>query len=110
MPSVADLPHWNPLRRELLKWFDERVPGFAEGYVAAVDLVHRADFPARVHLVCHLVRDIYRYLPQALGDTSENKKGVEVYSNSSSSSSRTNTKRKPFNVPLIPPMLRLSMP
>jgi hypothetical protein len=79
MPLVADLPHWTPLRRELLKWFSERVPGFAEGYVAAVDLVHRADFPARVHLVCHLVRDIYRHLPQALGDTSKSSKGVEVY-------------------------------
>jgi hypothetical protein len=79
MASVEDSPYWTPLRRELLAWFNERVPGFADGYVAAVDLVHRAEFPARVHLVCHLVRDIYRDLPRALGDTSKKNSGVEVY-------------------------------
>ena len=71
--------HWTPLRRELLQWFNERVPGFADGYVAAVRLVHAGGFPARVHLVCHLVRDIYRDLPRALGDRSKKHRGIEVY-------------------------------
>jgi hypothetical protein len=67
------------LRRELLQWFKERVPGFADGYDAAVRLVHEAPFPARAHLVCHVVRDIYRELPTALGDTSQKQAGSSVY-------------------------------
>jgi hypothetical protein len=71
--------YWTPLRLELLQWFRERVPGFAEGYEAAARLVHEPTFPARVNLVCHLVRDIYRDLPRALRDTSEKNRGVDVY-------------------------------
>jgi len=59
--------YWTQLRRELVRWFDDRVPSFTEGYVAAVRLLHTPSFPARVHLVCHVVRDIYRNLPAALG-------------------------------------------
>jgi len=55
-------------RRELVRWFDDRAPSFTEGYIAAVRLLHTPSFPARVHLVCHVVRDIYRYLPATLGE------------------------------------------
>jgi len=79
MWSVEDSPHWTSLRRELKQWFSERAPGFADGYVAAVHLVHEGQFPAKVHLVCHLVRDIYRHLPSALGDKAKKSSGREVY-------------------------------
>ena len=65
-----DLPYWTAQRRELLRWISDRAPSFAEGYAAAVTLLHRPDFPARVHLICHIIRDIYRYLPAALGMSS----------------------------------------
>lgn len=60
-------PYWTQQRRELRQWFAERAPSFEEGYVAAVCLLHMPPFPARMHLICHLVRDIYRNLPAALG-------------------------------------------
>lgn len=59
--------YWTKQRRELVRWLDDRAPSFTDGYVAAVRLLHTPSFPARVHLVCHVVRDIYRYLPAALG-------------------------------------------
>lgn len=62
--------YWTRLRRELVRWLDDRAPSFTEGYVGAVRLLHMPSFPARVHLVCHVVRDIYRNLPAALGATS----------------------------------------
>jgi len=72
-------PYWTSERRELISWFDERAPTFTAGYVAAVTLLHSPGFPARVHLVCHLVRDIYRRLPEALGDNSGGSAPAEVY-------------------------------
>lgn len=60
-------PLWTKQRCELVQWLDDNAPTFTGGYVAAVRLVHQPTFPASVHLVCHLVRDIYRNLPTALG-------------------------------------------
>ena len=59
--------YWTKQRRELVQWLDDRAPSFTEGYVRAVRLLHTPTFPARVHLICHVVRDIYRQLPAALG-------------------------------------------
>jgi hypothetical protein len=59
--------YWTKQRRELVQWLDDRAPSFTEGYVGAVRLLHTPTFPARVHLICHVVRDIYRHLPTALG-------------------------------------------
>lgn len=59
--------HWTRKRRELAQWFDDRVPSFAIGYEGAVELLHMPTFPGRVHFVCHAVRDIYRFLPSAIG-------------------------------------------
>ncbi len=67
---VDDSRYWTPRRRELVQWFDDRAPSFSEGYRSAVQLLHAPRFPARVHLICHLVRDIYRHLPAALGEKS----------------------------------------
>lgn len=67
--------HWTDQRCELVQWLDGHAPSFTEGYVAAVQLLHTPSFPARVHLICHIVRDFYRYLPAALGMESESRPG-----------------------------------
>ncbi|MGA2621523.1 MAG: hypothetical protein ABSF26_28300 [Thermoguttaceae bacterium] len=75
-----DLPNWTQQRRELASWLDDRAPSFAQGYLAAIRLLYAPAFPARVHLVCHVVRDIYRYLPAALGSRQLSRRG-EVFPN-----------------------------
>lgn len=67
MHLLDNSPYWTKQRRELVRWFDDRAPSFTEGYVGAVRLLHTPSFPARVHLICHVVRDIYFYLPATLG-------------------------------------------
>lgn len=59
--------HWTTLRLELHRWFEDRAPSLAEGYEGAVELLHAPQFPGRIHFICHVVRDIYRLLPAALG-------------------------------------------
>lgn len=49
-------------RQELARWLHERVPSFEQRYLGALQLLNMRDFPGRVHLVCHIVRDIYRRL------------------------------------------------
>jgi hypothetical protein len=51
---------------ELLQWFKSEAPSLAEPYRAACILMSDRDFPARVHLICHIVRDIYAKLPEVL--------------------------------------------
>lgn len=46
--------------------------------MAAVRLLYETSFPARVHLICHLIRDIYRTLPAALGQKISSRP-VEVF-------------------------------
>ena len=67
MEPPEDFPYWTNRRRELLRWISDRAPSFTEGYIAAVTLLHCPAFPARVHLICHIIRDIYRNLPAVLG-------------------------------------------
>ena len=67
MNLLDNSAYWTKQRRELVRWLDDRAPSFTDGYVGAVRLLHTPSFPARMHLVCHVVRDIYRYLPAALG-------------------------------------------
>jgi hypothetical protein len=59
--------HWTRKRKELAQWFDDRVPSFVIGYEGAIELLYMPTFPGRVHFVCHVVRDIYRFLPSAIG-------------------------------------------
>ena len=70
MHLLDNSSYWTKQRCELVRWLDDRAPSFTEGYVGAVRLLHTPSFPARIHLVCHVVRDIYRYLPAALGGKS----------------------------------------
>jgi len=79
MAPERDSPPWTQVRRELHDWFTEQVPSLSEGYVAAVELVHRIHFPARVTLVCHLVRDVYVRVPKALGSKEKKIRPMEVY-------------------------------
>lgn len=53
----------NDLRDSLLAW---NAPQLAQAYEAAVALLGRADFPARRHLLAHLVRDIANRLPEVV--------------------------------------------
>jgi hypothetical protein len=64
---VLESSPWTPQRTELARWLRERAPSFEDGYVGAVRLLHMPSFPGRVHFICHVVRDIYRQLPAALG-------------------------------------------
>jgi len=67
---IDDSAYWTRPRCELIKWFEDRAPSFKEGYVGAVRLLYMPLFPARVHFICHAVRDIYRRLPTTLGEES----------------------------------------
>ena len=60
---VDNSPYWTRERREIAAWLNDHAPSFADGYEGAVQLLHTPALSARVHLICHLVRDIYRYLP-----------------------------------------------
>ncbi len=62
-----DSDRWTMLRKEVRQWFEDRAPSFVDGYCGAVELLHTQAFPARVHFICHAVRDIYRLLPATLG-------------------------------------------
>lgn len=61
--TVAD---WTQERAEIARWLSDYAPSFVDGYTSAVSLLYMPDFPARIHLICHLVRDFYRKLPRAL--------------------------------------------
>lgn len=67
-PSVwPDGAYWTQQRRDLIQWMKDRAPSFLQGYIGAVRLLYMPSFPARVHFICHAVRDIYFHLPAALG-------------------------------------------
>lgn len=59
-------PAWRPHQLQLLEWFSSEAPSLAAPYEAAVKLMNDVEFPARVHLICHIVRDIYSRLPEVL--------------------------------------------
>ncbi|MDI6448672.1 hypothetical protein [Anaerobaca lacustris] len=65
--TLGDEHYWTKQRRELIWWMEDQAPSFVEGYVGAVRLLYTPSFPARVHFICHVVRDIYRRLPSSLG-------------------------------------------
>ena len=71
-------PYWTRQRRDLIQWMKDRAPSFVQGYVGAVRLLYMPSFPARVHFICHAVRDIYSYLPAALG-TKRSPRPSEVF-------------------------------
>ena len=65
--ETADSQVWTRERTELLQWMRERAPTFAPAYEGAVKILFMRDLPGRVHMVCHVVRDIYDRLPLVLG-------------------------------------------
>ncbi len=58
-----------PRQQELLGWFDRNAPSLREPYEAAIRLLSDPSFPARVHLIAHLVRDIANRLPDVIEGT-----------------------------------------
>lgn len=75
-------PEWTIRRRELLKWFKSEAPSLAPGYEAAVQLLSMPAMPARVHLISHLVRDLYAKLPEVLNGEYRFKTYAEEIKNS----------------------------
>ncbi|MBL1217174.1 MAG: hypothetical protein D8M59_06715 [Planctomycetes bacterium] len=82
MPQPSDISHdshalqqaisfdgaiWTKQRSELRKWFEDRAPTLTDAYTGCVLLLYMPAFPARVHFICHAVRDIYVKLPASLG-------------------------------------------
>lgn len=60
---LPPLPH----QQELLDWFQKKAPHLREIYEAALLLVARPTFPARLYLVAHTAREIGNRLPDAIG-------------------------------------------
>ncbi len=78
--SIGDNAFWTRQRRELIRWMEDRAPSFVQGYIGAVLLLHMPSFPARVHFICHVVRDIYWKLPTIVGAKSK-QRPPEVFPN-----------------------------
>jgi hypothetical protein len=57
---------WTQERLRLRDWFHENAPRLEAPYEAAVRLLHMPEFPARRHLLSHLVREIANGLPEAV--------------------------------------------
>tara|TARA_A100000171_G_scaffold42943_1_gene44641 strand:- start:3478 stop:4233 length:756 start_codon:yes stop_codon:yes gene_type:complete len=70
---------WKPHQQELLKWFLEVAPSLAAPYEAAVIMINDGIIPARIHLICHIVRDIYNELPAILDGNYSRLHGGAVY-------------------------------
>jgi hypothetical protein len=69
---------WSQHQLQLLDWFTTEAPSLAHPYRAAVILMNDISFPARVYLVCHVVRDIYNKLPEALVGASWRREANEI--------------------------------
>jgi len=65
--AVAMNGIWIQHRQELLQQFQKNAPLLAEPYKAAVELLAKVEFPARVHIIGHIVRDICNRLPDLVG-------------------------------------------
>lgn len=71
-------PGWRRHQTQLLEWFQCDAPSLADPYRASVTLMSDRTFPARVHLICHIVRDIYSKLPEALDGSYRRREANEV--------------------------------
>ena len=70
---------WTSQRRQLLAWFRREAPSLAPAYDAAVQIAYMPSMPAKVHLVCHVVRDIYSKLPEILDGEYRRTNSGEMY-------------------------------
>lgn len=69
----------SPMRQELVRWFEREAPSLAPAYRAAIQILDMPSMPARVHLVSHIVRDIYGKLPEILDGEYRRTNAGEVY-------------------------------
>jgi len=67
MNYTLNKSYWRPpVREELRRWFGERAPTLEPAYASAVELINLPNFPGRINLICHAVRDIFEILPDIL--------------------------------------------
>lgn len=69
----------SPMRQELVQWFEREAPSLAPAYRAAIQILKISAMPARVHLVSHIVRDIYGKLPEILDGEYRRTNAGELY-------------------------------
>lgn len=55
-------------REQLKAWLGAHTPVLAAAYEAALRLLEMPGFPARAHLLAHLVREIANGLPEVVSD------------------------------------------
>lgn len=58
---------WTSERRELYDWLSQNAPSLAGAYEGALRLLAVPEYPGRIHLISHVVRDICNRLPDFLG-------------------------------------------
>lgn len=63
-PNVPEI--WTPKRLDLLGWFQKNAPSLADPYRGAVTLLDDTEFPARLPLISHVMRDLLDRLPSVL--------------------------------------------
>lgn len=78
-PKECQATIWTPIRRELLAWFRREAPSLAPAYEGALRLLHMPGFPGKIHFVSHIVRDIYKMLPEILDGSIKRVSPGEVY-------------------------------
>lgn len=71
-----------PIRKDLLDWLERNAPALREPYEAGLRLLALPGFPARVHLIAHLVRDIANRLPDIIEGTTSKRVDYENMLNS----------------------------
>jgi hypothetical protein len=98
----------NDLRDRLLAC---DAPQLAEAYEAAVDLLDRSDFPARRHLLSHLVREIAEGLPEVVtGDKILRVNTTKALDELAPAWSREMPAPSPFEPAETPPAATIAVP
>src|SRR3990172_9814367 len=71
--DIASVPvlenYWTGRRKELLAWFVRHSPSLGELYQGALWMIFTPNFPGRVRLVAHAVREIRNRLPDVIAGT-----------------------------------------
>ncbi|MFH0984317.1 MAG: hypothetical protein V1882_02150 [Candidatus Omnitrophota bacterium] len=63
---ISKQTYWTDSRREIKDWFDKQAPHLGELYEAALIILYFDNFPGRIRLVSHAVREIRNRLPDAI--------------------------------------------
>lgn len=71
VPREAAEKWWNPERAGLHDWLIQKAPHLAPLYLASLRMAMDEEFPGRVHLIAHALREIRNRLPDAFDGTLE---------------------------------------